>query len=171
MGKGSKKCIMKIFGDKTVAFFDIWSIEHFVSGITLGSVIILIFGALKLQDKNDHKFNHDNNNLYQSDNKFDHKLLYFVLVAFLAYLWETVEHYLESGLLNNHVTYWFQGVEFWGNRILTDPWLVVLGSFIYLKYNYLGKYARYFSATWLYFHVFVFPHCMYLQDELIKIMF
>lgn len=136
---------MEIWGDKTVSLFDVWSIEHFISGITIGSLLILIFNKFKLQ------------------NRSDYKLLYYVTIFFLAYLWEVVEHYLEDGVMNEAVTYWFQGVEFWGNRIITDPLLVVLGSYVGLKYNFLSRYAQCFSAAWLGVHVFIFPHCMYLQ--------
>jgi hypothetical protein len=139
---------MNIWGDKTVSFFDIWSIEHLVSGITLGSVIILLQARYK-------------NRIIEND-----KLVYYISVAFLACLWEVVEHYLEAGLINDQVTYWFQGVEFWGNRILTDPLLVILGSYLNLRYNFLARYAQCFSITWLIVHIFVFPHCMYLQEIL-----
>lgn len=136
---------MYIWGDKTVSLFDVWSIEHFISGITIGSLLILIFNKFKLQ------------------NRSDYKLLYYVTIFFLAYLWEVVEHYLEDGVMNEAVTYWFQGVEFWGNRIFTDPLLVALGAYVGLKYNFLSRYAQCFSAIWLGVHVFIFPHCMYLQ--------
>ena len=143
---------MHIWGDKTLAFFDVWSIEHIVSGITLGSLMFFIHDKLKLRD-----------------NK-EYKLFYYLSIAFVAYLWETIEHYLETGLINDQVTFWFRGVEFWGNRIITDPILAILGAFLYWKYNALGRYAQCFSAICLFFHIFIFPHSMYLQDKLAKLL-
>ena len=54
----------------------------------------------------------------------------------LAYLWEALEHYLEAGLAGAAVTYWFQGVEYWPNRLLSDPLMLVIGYWI------AGRYPR-----------------------------
>ena len=140
-----------IWGDKTLAYFDIWSIEHLVSGITLGSLIIFIYDKLSIKEKD-----------------ANYKWLYYISVIFVAYLWESLEHYLETGLINETVTFWFQGVEFWGNRLITDPLLLILGSFLYLRYNQLVKFARLFSGAWLISHIFIFPHSMYLQEQLLQ---
>jgi len=140
-----------IWGDKTLAYFDIWSIEHLVSGITLGSLIIFIYDKLNIKEKD-----------------ANYKWLYYISVIFVAYLWESLEHYLESGLINETVTFWFQGVEFWGNRLITDPLLLILGSFLYLRYNQLVKFSRIFSGVWLISHIFIFPHSMYIQERLLQ---
>ena len=98
----------------------------------------------------------------------EHHSYHFDIVAvlFLAFAWETVEHYLEVGLAGHAVEYWFQGVEFWGNRIITDPALMVCGYLIAKKYPRLVWPARALSIMWLFVHVFVFPHSMYLQQFL-----
>lgn len=62
------------------------------------------------------------------------------------------------------VMYWFQWVEFYWNRIVTDPLLMVFWYVIIKRYPMVVPYARLFSLTWLWVHIFVFPHSMYLQD-------
>lgn len=152
-----------VIGHKTVAFFDIWSIEHVISGISFGFLALL-----HTQKKFSKVFAH-----YESDiakgmdihrtilTRFD-----LITVLFLAYAWETVEHYLEIGLLGDRVVYWFQGVEAWNNRFISDPLMLVLGYVIVRQYTHLTWPARAFSAVWLIVHIFFLPHSMYLQDTL-----
>ncbi len=85
-------------------------------------------------------------------------------VLFLAYLWETIEHYLETGVAGKAVEYWFQGVEYWPNRIIFDPLALVIGYLIAKKYPGLVIPARICSLIWLSVHIFIFPHSMYLQE-------
>ncbi len=142
-----------LIGPKTQAWFDIWSIEHFVAGATLGgAVLYLMRRSLKI----------DAAGLKKSPVTAS----YFLAVIGCSYAWESIEHYLETGLLNLAVTTWFHGVEFWGNRVVTDPLLVILGAGLYLKAPRAGPAAFAFSLTWLLVHVLVFPHCMYLQEWL-----
>jgi len=84
----------------------------------------------------------------------------------LAYFWETIEHYLETGLAGPAVEHWLQGVEMWGNRIITDPLMLVIGYLIAKKWNRLVLPARILSVVWLFVHIFIFPHSMYLHDLL-----
>ncbi len=100
-----------------------------------------------------------------NENPADHSFHFdLVGVLFIAYLWETIEHYLETGLAGAHVEYWFQGVEFWMNRIIADPALLVLGYFIAKRYPRMVIPARIFTAIWLFVHIFLFPNSMYLQQ-------
>ena len=85
-------------------------------------------------------------------------------VLFLAYGWETIEHYLEVGTAGVWLENWFQGVEFWPNRIIADPLMLVLGYMIAKKYPQLVIPARVFSIAWLLTHLFIFPHSMYLHE-------
>ena len=146
---------MNLWGDKTISWFDIWSVEHFVAGITIGSILYpLVYTFLKknMGSETEQKVSLTNG-------------ITLVVVLFCAYLWETVEHYGENGATTVHaLTYWFQGVEFWGNRIITDPLLVLAGAVTFIKMPSLKWPARVFSVTWLFTHVFIFPHCMYLHD-------
>jgi len=84
-------------------------------------------------------------------------------VLFLAYVWETVEHYLELGLAGAKVEYWFQGSEFWANRIISDPLMLVLGYLIAKRYPKLVNPARVLSLLWIIVHIFFFPHSMWLH--------
>jgi hypothetical protein len=137
---------MYIWWDRTVSFFDIWSIEHFIYGITIGSIIILILNKFKIQSRNE----------YQA--------IYYLTILVITFLWKIIEHYLESGITNQAVNYWFQGIESWGNRILTAPLLAMIGAYINLKYIFFKRYAQYFSISWLALHIAIFPYSMYLQN-------
>ena len=87
-----------------------------------------------------------------------------ILVLLIAYIWETAEHYLETGLAGETVEYWFQGVEFWANRFISDPLITVFGYFISKYYPITVNPARIISLLWLLIHIFIFPHSMYLHD-------
>ena len=87
-------------------------------------------------------------------------------VLFLAYAWETFEHYLEVGLAGTAVEYWFQGVEFWPNRLIFDPLMLIIGYLIAKRYPKLVWPARVLSLAWLLIHIFIFPHSMYLHELL-----
>jgi hypothetical protein len=82
----------------------------------------------------------------------------------LTYCWETLEHYLETGLLGAGVMYWFQGVEFWANRMITDPLMNLAGAWVVRRAMYIVKGVRLFIFIWLIIHIFVFPHSMYLHE-------
>ena len=143
-----------IWGLKTIAIFDVWTFEHFLSGLSIGALAVScnmkIFKSKLDLDSRDIKTRY-----------FD---LIFVLL--IAYAWETVEHYLESGLTGDVVAYWFQGVEFWANRIISDPLITVVGYYIAVRNPKLVTPARILSLIWLLVHVFLFPHSMYLHEIL-----
>lgn len=133
---------MEIWGWKTISLFDVWSLEHFIGGITLGSIIFSL--QKKKGDKNSFKA--------------------LLIVAAIAYIWEYIEFHLEIGDSGiQAVTYWFQGVEFWANRLITDPFLVLMGAYVSNKKTATNKPARIFSSIWLGIHIFIFPHCMVLH--------
>jgi hypothetical protein len=144
-----------LWGLKTQAIFDVWTIEHLLSGISIGCAVAIknkgVFKKLLclVCVKRPHRdFLH-----------FD-----MMAVLFLAYFWETIEHYLEMGLAGGMVEYWFQGVEFWPNRLIADPAMLVIGYFIATKNPRLVVPARVLSLLWIIFHVFIFPHSMYLHE-------
>ena len=139
-----------IWGLKTVAFFDIWTIEHLLSGISIGS-----FSMYLNRKKIKNEFKIDTHRGYYFD---------MILVLLIAYIWETAEHYLETGLAGESVEYWFQGVEFWANRFISDPLITVFGYFISKYYPITVTPARIISLLWLLIHIFIFPHSMYLHD-------
>jgi len=152
--------MLEIFwGYKTQAIFDVWSIEHFLTGVSVGTIVLLnnhkslgqIFEAVK--DKFHPK------KLHLLKYKYD-----LIFLLFIAYVWETLEHYLETGLGGGTVAYWFQGVEFWPNRLLADPLMLILGYLFAKRFPKTVWPARVLSLLWLIFHVFVFPNSMYLQQ-------
>lgn len=144
-----------IFGIKTEAWVDLWSIEHFFSGMSL--VIVIRYLVEKLVPSLAGNV---------PDLQREKKAVYLFMAAFFAYAWEALEFYLEAGYTHNDaITYWFQGVEFWGNRLITDPTITVLGVLCGMRWpKYLWP-ARAFSVVWLALHLFVFPHSMYLQEH------
>ena len=141
-----------IWGLKTVSIFDVWTIEHFLSGISIGA--LAVHCNMKI-----FKYKLDLDSLDIKTKYFD---IIFVLLA--AYSWETVEHYLESGLMGDVVAHWFQGVEFWANRILSDPLITVAGYYVSKGCPILVTPARIVSLIWLLVHVFLFPHSMYIHE-------
>jgi len=146
-----------IWGLKTTSFLDFWSIEHVLSGLSIGYAV----------HKRNHKVFLKKLKHYKLDvqiQKFTSHYYDIIGVLFLAYLWEAWEHYLENGLLGEKVTYWFQGVEFWGNRLITDPLALVLGYLIAQRHPKLIVPARAAIVAWIFVHIFVFPHSMYLHE-------
>lgn len=135
---------MEFFGLKTVAWFDVWSLEHFVTGIFFAFLLLKLYPHLK----ND-------------------RLRFYIILLLISYSWELLEFCIEAGYTGiDSITYWFQGVEFWGNRIITDPLMVVLGAWVYKQSKCRAIYARCFSLVWLILHIFLFPHSMYLHEIL-----
>lgn len=143
---------MLLFGQKTLALFDIWSIEHLLSGMSFGGLVVLL----------NSKFNQT-----KCDNKLSKTAILrldIITLLFLAFLWETIEIYLELGAAGPAVKYWFYGVEHPSNRLISDPALMLLGYYIVRKTPQLIIPARYMSLIWLSVHIFIFPHSMYLHE-------
>lgn len=143
-----------LWGWKTEAWFDVWSIEHLMMGIGLAEIAPLIRRALLRGE---------------TVSEAAARRLDFAFVLCCCFVWELLEHYLEAGAGPAAVTAWFQGVEFWGNRLVTDTAMVLLGAALCQKWRLIQIPARLFSITWLYVHIFVFPHSMYLHELLEKI--
>lgn len=136
-----------IWGLKTVAIFDFWTFEHFLSGISIGTIAIRC--NWKIFKK---QFHIDKDDIKTS-------FFHIILVLFAAYLWETVEHYLEIGIAG-------YTVEYWANRIIADPLVMIAGYYIAKTQPNLVNPARFMSILWLFFHIFVFPRSMYLHELL-----
>ena len=145
-----------LWGLKTVSVLDVWTYEHILTGLSIG------FSVKKSNRKHITKY-------YQHSSKIHIVTKYrldLLFVLFIAYLWEALEYYLEQGLAGQTVEYWFQGVEFWPNRLITDPLMLVIGYIFIKEYPQLVWPARFLSLTWLVVHIFVFPHSMYLHTLL-----
>lgn len=139
---------------KTVALFDVWTFEHILSWLS-------VWHAVR---KKNHEIYKEKLNIEPQSVKTKYFDLLWVL--FLAYAWETLEHYLETWLAWEAVEYWFQGVEMWWNRLITDPLMLVLWYMIAKKYPSLVMPARVLSIILLFVHIFIFPHSMYLHELL-----
>ncbi len=144
-----------LWGLKTVAIFDVWSYEHLLSGLSIGHIV-------KKKNRK-HIKKHYPNQKIKAVTKYR---LDYLFIFSLAFLWETVEHYLEQGLAGQRVEYWFQGVEFWPNRLIADPLMLVIGYAFIKRYPKLVWPARVLSISWLVVHIFIFPHSMYLHTLL-----
>ena len=144
---------------KTQALFDVRSIDHFIAWIWVGALAIWwinkIFQKYKLKSEIE----------WMKERKLPaYKfILTSFIVLFLAYAWETLEHYLEIWLGWTRLEYWFQWVEYWPNRLIFDPLLVYLWFVVASKYPKLVLPARIFTTSWLLIHLFIFPNSMYLQ--------
>lgn len=143
---------MEIWGWKTVAIFDVWTIEHILSGLSIGS-LVAVRNTKVFADK-----------LGLDPGQIATRYFDLVGVLFLAFAWESVEHYLETGLAGPAVAYWFQGVELWANRLISDPLMLVIGYYIVKKNPWMVNPARVLSLAWLIVHIFFFPHSMYLHE-------
>src|SRR3989338_2792728 len=142
-----------LWGLKTVAMFDVWTIEHLFSGLSVGNLV-----------KKNIRKHVKNISLIKKFESHTSVIRFDIIgVLFLAYLWETIEHYLESGLAGGGVEYWFQGVEFWSNRIISDPLMMIIGYFIALRYPKFIVPARIATGVWLFTHIFLFPNSMFLH--------
>lgn len=126
-----------------------------MSGMSVGSLCVFLI----------------NHSLGSRDKRFvDDTLptsIFVVYVMLLAFMWEPVEFYLEAGYTHiDRITNWFQGVEFWGNRLITDPGLTVAGALLQRKYKINVWYARAFTLLWMIVNICVFPNSMWLQTWL-----
>ena len=131
----------ELFGHKSLALFDLWSVAHFLTGCGL----VYVFHAIGRVRRT----------------SVEAKL---VLVLLISCTWELVEMYLELGLGGAAVAVWFDGVEHPANRILTDQMLFLAGFALTLRHRWAALPAKAASATWLFVHVVFLPHSMYLQE-------
>lgn len=142
--------MLQLFGHKSIALFDIWTIEHFFSGANLCVFLALVRSKLKLGSDHRTKL-----------------VLEFFFVLTIELFWEIIEHYLETGAIMPSFQYWFQGVECFENRAISDPIVTMLGFIFIKKFAQFRLFSSIFSVIWLFFHIFIFPHSMYLQDQII----
>lgn len=131
----------ELFGHKSLALFDMWSIAHFLTGCGL----VYVFQSVRRLQRA----------------SIEAQL---VLVLLLSCTWELVEMYLELGVGGSGVAAWFDGVEHPANRIITDQALFLAGFALTLKHPWAALPAKAASAAWLFVHIVFMPHSMYLQE-------
>lgn len=124
-----------MFGHKTIAWLDVWSIQHILLGIAVAATT-------------------------QRLSRYERITAAFVAV----YGWELVEYLAEIGHMGRVVQAWLQGQELWYNRFVADPVLALgIGYGLGKNFPWLHLPAMLASFWWWFFHLAVFPHCMYVQ--------
>lgn len=127
-----------LFGDKTTAIFDIWSLEHFLCGIILSFFIKSTSSELK--------FN-------------------LAVLLLISCFWECLEHYLEEGLLGVTIQNWFSGTEYWANRLIGDNLMIIAGLFTHIRYPKSIYFACILWLMFLLLHLYS-TSSMYIQELL-----
>lgn len=129
-----------VVGDRTEALFDLWSVQHFLSGVFIGTVLLLP-EKRSLKD-----------------------LLTATLIV--AFIWEAAELAMEYGIFGQVISSWKSGFEHWGNRFIGDPLMVVFGSMFAWKFSSAWKWAFIPASVWLVANV-VSPTSMSIQQWLL----
>ena len=112
------------FGDEKIAMFDLWSIQHFLAGVIIGSLL--------LSPK-------------EETGKIKNWQRIIPFVLFIALTWEALEIYFETGVI---IKTWV-GLEHWSNRIITDPLMALLGGAIGYLIKDSWKIAIVPTIMWL----------------------
>jgi len=132
-----------LIGDRSEAIFDLWSFQHFFSGMLLGSMLARINATAKI-----------------SWQKFA------ILMLMLALSWEATELAMESGLFGQAVSHWKRGFEHWGNRFIGDPSMVVLGGLLARRFKSAWKWVLLPTCAWLIANI-ASPNSMSIQQLLL----
>lgn len=178
----------KFFGDKNVSFFDAWSLEHIITGMSLSYFFLLFKGPFSQAMERDDAAELaklDKNPTYSEEQKAHiakvlkaksqkSKIIHHSLVVIgIALAWEIVELYMETAVFNDEgIEYyflvaqeWFSGVELFLNRFFVDVLLVYLGWFFIRHKPVLATIAAPISLFWLLVHIFVFQDSMFLHEN------
>lgn len=113
-----------LFGNKQNALFDLWSIQHLLSSVCVGFIILYFTRTIDL-------------------------IVYTLLLLMIALGWELIELFAELGIFGNGLAVWFVGVEFWSNRLISDPFLVIVGGLLVFYQRKLIKPAVLIASIWL----------------------
>lgn len=178
----------KIFGHKNIAFFDAWSIEHVITGMSLSYFFLLFKGPFSRAMKKDDEWEIlklENDPKYSPEQKrgilrllrrksYKSKIIHHSLVVVsIAFAWEVIELYMETATFSNYgIEYyfliaqeWFSGVELFLNRFVVDVFLVYLGWYLIRHKPILAAIAPPLSLFWLLIHIFVFKDSMFLHES------
>jgi len=131
-----------LIGDKSEAMFDLWSFQHFCSGILIGSLLAYAGVASKAT--------------WQK---------FVLLMLVLALSWEATELAMESGLFGQAVVNWKRGFEHWGNRFIGDPFMVTLGGLLARRFKSAWKWVLIPASVWLIANI-ASPNSMSVQQLL-----
>lgn len=134
--------VPQFFGHKSSAMFDLWSIQHFFSGV--------IFGGFWLSERP------------RTWSEWRDAIL---LALVLCTVWEGQEFWAEIGGRGEAVATWKDGLEHWTNRFIADPALVLMGAFFYRLVPKSIWPALIYSLIWVIASL-ITPNCMSIQNWL-----
>jgi hypothetical protein len=129
------------FGNRNTSLFDFWSVQHFFSGIIIGSFVLWFARKKYLKGKAE--------------------FLLFILLC--ALVWEIAELAMEAGRISLVVAEWKAGYEHWSNRFIGDLGTVVLGGVIAWRLPWAWKIVIIPALLWLALNVFA-PDSMFIQS-------
>lgn len=129
-----------LFGDRSAAIFDLWSFQHFSSGVILGAILLSYL-------------------------KQKRELIPIVLAA--ALFWEFVELTMEFGFFSQAVTVWKGGFEHWSNRFIGDPLMMVAGALLAKVFPGAWKVVIIPAAIWFLINI-LSPDSMHIQHWLFR---
>lgn len=130
----------RLVGDRTEAVFDLWSFQHFCSGILIGA--LLVYGRF----------------LHHGEWR-----RFALLMMFCSLLWEATELSMEAGVFGQAIMLWKRGFEHWGNRFVGDPLMVVSGGLFARRYTVAWKFVLLPAGLWLVINM-ACPNSMSVQE-------
>ena len=126
----------RLFGNRDIAIFDLWSFWHMCGGILLASSLS---GRLR---------------------KYPFVLL--SVIIWIAFLWEITEILMEARYFGAGIAHWKGGFEHWANRIIGDPLLAVIGAKIAMRQKNIWRIVFIPTLIWLACN-YLSPNSMYIQ--------
>lgn len=115
----------QLFGERSNAVFDLWSLQHFCSGILLGSLITYVASGRRLSWQN-----------------------FLLATLLIALAWEAIELAMEAGVFGAVIATWKGSFEHWGNRLIGDPLMVATGSLVARRFRSAWKWILLPAAIW-----------------------
>ncbi|MEA1929668.1 MAG: hypothetical protein U9M92_02180 [Patescibacteria group bacterium] len=134
-----------LLGNRNVAIFDLWSIQHFLSGIIIAALLAKFFVKSKSLAIGE----------------------YILVILIIAMSWEAMELAMEKGVVGQIVSHWKDNHEHWGNRLIGDLLMVVLGGLLGRKYSWTWKIATIPAALWLILNA-ISPTNIFIQERIMN---
>ncbi len=129
-----------LVGHKTSSFFDLWSIQHFLSGSVLG---------MMLTSKN--------------------RPVYVWRLLAIALTWECFEWSCEAGVFGQPIAHWLCGEEHWSNRLIADPLLYLVGAHFGVRRPELRRLVSFLIIVWFTANLLE-PTSMDIQERLFQLL-
>ena len=136
----------RLFGHKTHALFDLWSLQHFATGCLLGWGIQTIMVS-------------------RNEPLDTMTLTAWTSLIMISVVWEIVEWSGEIDSLGSRIAVWKDGLEYWANRCITDVGLVLSGGLLVRRFPTLLLPALLFTLIWVPLNTSQIT-CMDFQEEL-----